>query len=358
VSTQTGRPAGIPPYDFLGDWADQAAVPGAASCWVHNAVVATHGGELIGFHAGTLVAFDADGQLLRVVETGLTEGHGVTLAAEGGDEYLWVSDPGFVFTCGADDGDPNWAAMFGKGVSCDIRQPRVVKMTLDGEIRAELSLPPVHPSIPAGPMGRYCPCGCVVDEERHGGSGDVWVADGYGSGLVHRFDKNGHHRGTLTGEEGGQRLACPHAAFIDRRGGKEPELYIADRVNTRVLVYDLAGRYLRAFGESVLKSPSDFALWGDLLVVAELYGRLAVLDTDDALVGYIGAGPDPHAAEQWPTRPGWPNDLTDDGHVQIPQLAAPDRFNSPHSVAADAEGNLYVSEWLLGGRYCKLTARP
>jgi hypothetical protein len=357
VSVGTGRTK-IPPYDVAGDWADLTAVPGAASCWVHNAIVATGGGELIGFHAGQLVAFDTDGRLLRVVETDLTEGHGITVAQEGDDEYLWVSDPGFVFSCRADDGDPNWVAMFGKGVHCQTRVPRVVKMTLDGQIRSELPIPPVHPTLPAGPMGSYRPCGCVVDEERFGGNGDVWVADGYGSGVVHRFDKHGNHRSTLTGDEGGQRLACPHAVFIDRRNGKAPELYIADRVNTRILVYDLDGRYLRTFGEGFLNSPSDFARWGDLLVVAELYARLAVLGPDDNLIGYIGADADGSAAEGWPTRPGWPNALGDDGRAQIPHLPHRDRFNSPHSVAADADGNLYVSEWLLGGRYTKLAARP
>ena len=102
---------------------------------------------------------------------------------------------------------------------------------------------------------------------------------------------------------------------------------------------------------------SDFAQWGDLLVVAEIYQRLAVLDSDDKLVGYIGADPDPESAPGWPTRPGWPNDLSEDGRAEIPLLPQHDRFNSPHSVAADADGNLYVSEWLLGGRYTKLTAR-
>jgi hypothetical protein len=106
-----------------------------------------------------------------------------------------------------------------------------------------------------------------------------------------------------------------------------------------------------------LNSPSDFAQWGDLLVVAEIYERLAVLGSDDKLVGYIGADPDPEAAQGWPARPGWPNGLSDDGRAEIPHLPQHDRFNSPHSVAADADGNLYVSEWLLGGRYTKLTAR-
>jgi hypothetical protein len=356
VPADTDRPTNIPSYDVRGDWADLSAVPGVDSCWVHNAIVATDGGEIIGFHAGQLVAFDADGHLVRVVETGLTEGHGITLVREGDDEFLWVSDPGFVFNCGADDGDPNWALLFGKGVHCQINAPRVVKMTLDGHICSELPLPPKDPAIPAGPMGPYCPCGCAVDEERFGGSGDIWVADGYGSGVMHRYDKHGNYRSTLTGDEAGQRLACPHAVFIDRRK-KAPELYIADRINTRVLVYDLDGHHLRSFGEQFLNSPSDFAQWGDLLVVAELYARLAVLDLEDNLVGYIGADPDPAAEQGWPTTPGWPNVLTDDGRTAIPALPQRDRFNSPHAVGVDPDGNLYVSEWLLGGRYTKLSVR-
>ena len=76
-----------PPYEVVGDWADLSGVAGATSCWVHNAIVATDGGEIICFHAGQLVAFDPDGRLLRVVETGLTEGHGITLVREGDAEY-------------------------------------------------------------------------------------------------------------------------------------------------------------------------------------------------------------------------------------------------------------------------------
>ena len=85
---------------------------------------------------------------------------------------------------------------------------------------------------------------------------------------------------TLSGDEGAGRFSCPHAVFIDRRGAKTPEVYIADRSNKRVQVYGLDGRFHRSFGEGFLNSPSGFAQWGDLLVVAELYGRLAALDAN------------------------------------------------------------------------------
>jgi sugar lactone lactonase YvrE len=350
--------AGIPPHQVTTEWADLSAIPDAASSWAHNGLVATSSGELVGFHAGQLVAFDNGGHVRRLVRTGLTEGHGITLVREGNEELLWISDPGFTFACSTDDGDAAWVPLFGKGIHRDAREPRVVKMTLHGEIRSELPIPPTDPALPPGVMGTYCPCGTAVDEERFGGRGDIWVADGYGSSVVHRFDKHGHHLSTATGEEGGGRFSCPHAVFIDRRGDRAPELYIADRENRRVQVYDLDGRYLRTFGKTFLNSPSGFARWGEVLVVAELYGRLAVLDADDDLVGYIGADPDAEDGQGWPERPGWPNALDSAGHVEAPHLPHGDRLNSPHSVAVDADGNLYVSEWLIGGHYTKLAVGP
>ena len=227
-------------------------------------------------------------------------------------------------------------------------------MTLDGEIRMELPIPPQEPQLLQGMMGDYCPCGTAVNEERFGGNGDIWVADGYGCSLVHKFDNQGNHRATLTGEEGYKRFLCPHAVFIDRRGGKNPELYIADRENRCIQVYDMEGCYLRSFGEAFLNSPSGFAVLGELLVIAELYSRLAVVDADDNFTGYVGATETAEAGVGWPERPGWPNALSDDARAVRAHLQGANGFNSPHSLATDADGNLFVSEWLIGGRYTKL----
>ena len=91
-------------YDMTFDWADLTAVPEAVNSWAHNGIVVTGASELIGFHAGLLVTFDRSGNVSRSARPGLTEGHGITLVREGDDEFLWVSDPGFVFEVGPDDG--------------------------------------------------------------------------------------------------------------------------------------------------------------------------------------------------------------------------------------------------------------
>jgi hypothetical protein len=332
-----------------------SSVAGTCSAWAHSGLVATAAGELIGFHAGQLVTLDGDGQVQCIVRSELTEGHGITLVREGDQEFLWICDPGFVFVCGAGEGEAWLAPMHGKGLRHVRGRPRVVKTTLDGDVVAELPSPSADPRAQVGPMGEFAPCGCAVDEARLGGSGDVWVADGYGSSLVHRYDTGGVIVSTLSGEEGAGRFSCPHAVYINRRPDRVPELYVADRGNRRVHVYDLDGQFLRSFGEDFLNSPSGFARWGDFLVVAELFGRLAVLDDTDDLVGYIGAETDCRVEDGRPSRPGWPNALSVDGRAVAPALTLPDRFNSPHAVAVDPSGNLYVSEYLIGGRYAKVS---
>jgi hypothetical protein len=232
-------------------------------------------------------------------------------------------------------------------------------MRLDGEVVAELPQPPVDSGDSTGPIGgAYAPTATAVDEERLAGSGDVWVADGYGSSLVHRFDSSGRHVSVLSGEEGAGRFDCPHALLLDRRRATIPKLYITDRGNRRIQVYDLEGRYLRSFGEGVLNSPSALVRWGDLLVIAELFGRLAVFDATDRFVGYLGARPDADVDGDrgWPARPGWPNDLSIEDRA-TPPAAGAGGFTSPHSLAVDVDGSLHVSEWLLRGPYHKVTRR-
>src|ERR1700677_835880 len=354
MNVPTDHGAG-PPYEFRRDWADLSAIPAAASSWAHNGIAVTSGGELVGFHAGQLVAFDDQGDLLWTVETELTEGHGITLVEEDGEEFLWICDPGFVFDSVTGEGDDDWAPLFGKGIHRHSEEPRVVKMSMNGAIRFELPIPSEDPHSTEGLMGAFCPCGCAVDEERFGGNGDIWVADGYGSSIVHRFDKDGIELARLTGEEGGGRFLCPHSVYIDRRPGKAVELYVADRENRRVQVYDLEGRYVRTVGASFLSSPSGFAQWGDTLVVAELYARLALLDIHDELVGYIGAETPVDRVHAWPDRPGWPNALDGTGRgAKAPSDLEPGHFNAPPSFAVDARGHLYVSEWLIGGCYTSL----
>ena len=152
---------------------------------------------------------------------------------------------------------------------------------------------------------------------------------------------------TIDGTEGeGGRFATPHGIWIDTRK-QNHELYIADRSNGQIQVYSPQGRFLRAFGTGAgadwLHSPSGFAAWGEFLIVAELRGsRITLLDVDDEPVAYLGENTGAFKFNE-----GWPN---------VPHnTLVPGKFNSPHGIASDGDGNIFVAEWLIGGRINKLT---
>ncbi|NJP52374.1 hypothetical protein HCJ93_20525 [Streptomyces sp. SBST2-5] len=270
--------------------------------------------------------FTAGRELVREFSTGLTEAHGITAVDDEDGECVWVADPAEKIRTTDEDGRYEFVRVGAHG--------RVAKFTLDGRLVRELPVP----SHPAYEEHRFAPTAVAAGTDR------IWVADGYGNNLVHAFTADGIYESTLEGE-----FDCPHGLLLDRRGD-EHELYVADRENSRIQVYGVDGVFRRTVGEGELRRPCSMATSGDLLLVAELEARLAVFDGKDGLVGYIGA--DDEAAQ----RPGWPNAETADGRTVRPPLRH-GHFNSPHGLAVDTEGRPLVTEWLIGGRTTRLTAR-
>ena len=82
--------------------------------------------------------------------------------------------------------------------------------------------------------------------------------------------------------------------------------------------------------------------------MGELHARLAVLDAQDELVCYLGRNDAVCQAE------GWPNMLDAQGTPARTTRLEQGKFNSPHGVTVDGDGNIYVAEWLIGGRMIKL----
>ena len=325
--------------DFTFEWVeDFAEIPSATSAargWAHHGITITPRDTLVTFHPAESLVLELTtaGALLNSWELPLTEAHGITVHNDGHDVFLWFSDNG-----SKADPDRSYEKMTGP------KGGHNVKTTLDGEIVMELRVPP-------GPVyvtGDFAPTQVAVYSSQDGGNDDVWVTDGYGQSQIHRYDKDGTYLSTIDGSEGTSgTFSTPHAIWIDLRKA-DPELYIADRANSQVQVYDLDGSWKRSFGDDFMISPSEFAAMGDYLVVAELHARVNILDSEDALVVRLGDNP---AA---PQRDGWPNDLDAEGVPIRTRRLREGLFNSPHGLTTDAAGNVYVSEWLIGGRYIKL----
>lgn len=312
--------------------------PAERAAWIHAGIAVTAAGDVVAVShdSAEAVLLGPDGSLRHAFPTGATQGHGLVIAVDDGTEYLWLADNGVRREKTGSGEYPN--------VPGRRRHGRVLKMSLSGQTLLELTAP----DLPAYSSGSFYPTGVAVDELRFGGDGGVWVADGYGQSLVHKFTADGRYLLSLDGTGGGGRFACPHAIWLERRRG-QPELYVADRANARLQVYDLDGRFRRVVGgPGLFRRPGGFAAVGDYLVVAELEARLAVLDPADQLVGYLGA--DDLAGG----RPGFPNGLDGDGLPRRPAPLTAGQFNSPHGITSDASGSLYVSEFLIGGRLVKL----
>lgn len=303
-----------------------------ADAWAHHDLAVTAEGRIVGFRSGgnSFWVLDRDGNLVAEWESELGEGHGITIVGPPGAEELWVADPAVTF---ARDAAGVHDAVFASD------HGRVVAFDLSGTQIAALPTP----DLPIYAEKTYRPTTLDVDRD---GDGSVWVADGYGAELVHKFSPEGEVLVTLSGEEGAGRFDTPHGVFIDRRRPGEPRVYVTDRGNHRVAVYDLDGSFLRLV-EAEFREPSGFARRGEQLVVAELQARLTILDGEDRVLERIG---DDAAAT---AREGWPNALDADGRTIRPELR-PGRFNSPHGLAVDAEGDVYVAEWVLGGRIVRL----
>jgi hypothetical protein len=290
-----------------------------------------------------LVFRDTAGNVGDVVPVGdAVELHDLTVVEEDGEELLWIADPGF--------------KAYGGKAELDLleitRGGQVFQVGLDGRRRRTIQEPDVAAYTDAG----WQPTAVAVDETRLGGSGDIWVTDGYGASLVHRYTADGRYVATLSGDEGAGRFDQPHDLLVDRRG-PTPELLVADRLNGRIQAYDLDGRFKRVIGEGVLPGPTQMAVDGDRLVVTDLLaGRVTVLDFAGSLVAYLFGHPAPPPS--WAETPDeWPLARSNDGTLMRARLE-PGVFHTPHGLAVGGDGTLYVSEFAIGGRIAVLTPVP
>ena len=163
-----------------------------------------------------------------------------------------------------------------------------------------------------------------------GADGDLFVADGYGNARVHRFAPDGTLRASW-GEpgDGPGQFNLVHSIWAHPDG----RLFVCDRENSRVQIFEPDGRFVTEWTDVV--RPQDLCIDRDGVVyVTELgeragigsfmsrpYGRdrparITLLDLDGRVLG------------RWGTE----------------EPCAPGSFFSPHGIAVDSRGDVYVGE--------------
>jgi len=76
--------------------------------------------------------------------------------------------------------------------------------------------------------------------------GGFYLADGYGSWRIHRYDKDAKWL-SMFGEpgKGDGQFDTPHGIWIDNRPGRQPSIIVADRANKRLQWFTLEGKHLK-----------------------------------------------------------------------------------------------------------------
>ena len=237
------------------------------------------------------------------IEVGVAVSHGIAVAS---DDTIWICDPG-------------------------AQAPgQVVQINLDGKILRTIK----QPVRSSDEQDRWRPTSIAL-----AANGDIWIGDGYGLSLVHVVRANGAIE-TFDGSTSGTKFDCPHGVAIDTRESVV-RIAVADRSNKRVLYFKEDGTFIRSVSAPIMTSPSSLAVRGSDLLVTDLFGAILAIDLDDHVRAIV-------PTSNVNTREGWPNKISGADSV------APDVFegmlNSPHGITVSVRGEVYFTEWYLGGR--------
>ena len=198
----------------------------------------------------------------------------------------------------------------------------VCKCTLDGKLQLRIGIPgAAAPAMSCRPFNRCTHTALAPN-------GDIYVTDGYGNAAVHKYAPDGKWLKTWggPGSDEGQ-FNLPHNIHCDADG----MVYVADRENHRIQIFDGEGRY-EAQWNNLHRPSALFMTQGPcpLCFVGEIAPYMAVnRDTPNLgpRITILQAG---RRVGRLDSRDG-------------PGTRA-DQFTSPHAISLDSRGDLYVGE--------------
>lgn len=218
---------------------------------------------------------------------------------------------------------PHGIAFDGEGnvYLTDVGLHTVQKRTPDGRMLMQIGEPgtpsPLHSGIPFNQ-----PTQVAV----HPRSGELFVADGYGNSAVHRFSPDGRLMQSW-GEpgDGPGQFSLPHAiCFVG-----DDRVLVADRENFRLQLFTVDGTFVTQ--KHMHKPQALFAGLGDDTNIYVAEGRSVPLMEAAMRLGRRVTVLDRDL-----------NEVTRFGNATGGE--GPDQFISPHGIAIDADGSVYVAE--------------
>jgi len=268
--------------------------------------------------AAQLLEFGPDGEFIREIGKGL---------------YAWSE----AHTVRIDKDDNIWAIDKGSDMVIKFNQAgRVVMVFGRRSESADNAKPWEHVEPPLPPVeGLFRqPTDVAWDSE-----GNIYITDGYVNSRVAKYDRNGDwvkswgEKGTKPGQ-----FQIPHAIVVDRNNN----LYVGDRTNRRIQVFDTEGNFLRMFTIDVPPETGTHAVNGNTPTGARL---AAVIGAPNSIC--ITPGPNQVLFVGESTFPGRLFKVSLDGKVlgvigrsgrQLKQ------FSGIHQLACPSENEVYAAE--------------
>ena len=260
-----------------------------------SAVAADKNDNVYVFNRGLhpMIVFDREGNFLRSWGEGVFKNpHGLFYAP---DDTLYCTD----------DGDHT-----------------VRKFTLDGKLLMQIGTPGKPAPLMSGEPFHRCTHTALTP------SGDLLISDGYGNARVHKYTPDGRHVMSWgePGTDPGQ-FNLVHNVCCDPDGW----VYVVDRENHRVQVFDVNGKYAAQFNN--LHRPNGLAISpgrNPVCYIGEIGPAMPVniktpnLGARISIVTHEGK-PLARLGDRWP------------GYQ-------PGQFMAPHGLTVDSRGDIYVGE--------------
>lgn len=277
-------------YEELADW---AKLPDGWSFKEVADVVVDAQDRVYVFNRGEhpMIVFERDGSfVISWGEDLFSRAHGITVGPDG------------MLYC-VDDGDHS-----------------IRKCTPDGEVLMTIGTPDEPAPAHSGqPFNR--PTKVAFDPK----TDELYISDGYGNARVHKYSPNGEHMFSWGeyGTDPGQ-FNLVHSVCTDSDG----KVYIADRESHRVQIFDEDGHYLDQWNN--LHRPCGLHIEDDLVYIGQVPTQLEVNADYPNIGGCVTI-----------------HDLN--GH-RLARLGdvwrgeGPGQFISPHGIAIDSRGDIYVGE--------------
>lgn len=320
-------PVRMPPDTYLGECS------GVAVNSKGHVFVLSRGdtsGPAYGAAAAQLLEFGPDGQFIREI------GHKL---------YAWS----FAHAVKVDAADNVWVTDKGSDMVIKFTPEGRVALVLGRKQEAadELTGPLKHPNPPLPAVDGYFR---QVTDVAWDAAGNSYISDGYINSRVAKVDRDGNwvkswgERGTGPGQ-----FHTPHSIAVDAQG----LVYVADRSNRRIQVFDGEGTFKRQFTVDVPVPPGARPVIGDMPDEGAI--AAGTFAPGSPWTVCISPGPDPvlYTSDAYPGRI---YRMTLDGQVLgvLGQAGRqPKQFGWIHQMACPAKDTLYVAE-LLNWRVQKL----